>query len=774
MRRVLPLLSCAALAAPLPAQAPSGIYGQEPDAWPQLMARLKAWPSPVVQTFACFYPKSMLGPWLSQDAFVRLRVSGELGFFELDEAGMKAVRAHLGTGPEPRWILVSPKEEILGNGTDAPTPDKFRSLMEATGWRSRWDQRADFLQAHPGSGDAWSDELREQARFVGRQAMLGLQIQAEQKTGDPDRVDLGSFDQDQVPTDPTQDEARWGPMARALHGLMEVDGWTEWGGLGSAALGLRIGGARGSGVLKPEFERLRQEVESALRRSPSSDSLWLAWSTASALGEVGDPQALLASMEPAPGQPWPPLAASDALGDALTAREDWAGLEHLAAQAMARALTPEVMAGQDARDFLIEVLGAWAPLRMRALMRLDRIEDASGLVSEARSLAGRRWPFLSRALRAEAIAVLADYRDPQAKPEGKGAGPALPPALAELLDRSPVPDPPKPTLPPPLNLALVGQPDWAKAFQSLRTSAALDPWEPAEELGWTALDARRATALRARMGWGSEPRWVLLRGEELLESGTTLPEPRALADRLRAHGLPHLEQLDAFLRRHPDHEEARLARLEMLAARMPNQRLEARLLEDARTTLAPFPSNDLVALLGSGAWKPVKELWEPAALKVLPALEARLQSWPEDAEAWLAFVDWSALGPRRESPAALLATLPVWKTRARGGAGPLPDEVGMAVALRLQALGRWEPLAAWGRTFWEGGLRAQAKADARSGRRPGAVLARWGDLEKRLVLPYRQALQELDRVAELRALEEDLREIKGSLPSLPPRGRAKS
>ena len=170
----------------------------------------------------------------------------------------------------------------------------------------------------------------------------------------------------------------------------------------------------------------------------------------------------------------------------------------------------------------------------------------------------------------------------------------------------------------------------------------------------------------------------MLEGERVLDSGTDLLPPLALADRIRAHRKPRMEALEAFLLAHPDHQEAQEARQALLRRRMPNPRLELKLMEEAQRTQRPFRGGP------SGApWAPLKALWEAPALRVLPQVEAHLRHWPESAKAWEAWLDWASVHPRRPSPVALLQSLAVWKSRFQWSPGPLPMTVCNLVCRRL-------------------------------------------------------------------------------------------
>ncbi|HXC18178.1 MAG TPA: hypothetical protein VNV60_12120, partial [Holophagaceae bacterium] len=554
-----------------------------------------------------------------------------------------------------------------------------------------------------------------------------------------------------APLTPEQDQARWESTAKALRGFMGVEGWQIHQRLFLVLSRLDAAIAKASLILKDPFQRMEQGVEAALREHPSDEGLWGLGFSFENLASIIDPEALLASLEPPPHAPWPPEPACGPLVMAFARRDDWAGLEDLAARAFARGMNPAVALYQG-QDFRVRMIRSWGSVRFVALVHLGRKDEAAGFVKELRAQAGSAWQDIA----SDDLARPLEYN--------LGKDDPLVQSLRAAKDDKAPPDPPKLAFPPVPHLALLGHPAWERAWKGLAANSAFDAWEPGEELGWQPLKPKEEQALRVDLG--PEPRWVLLRGEELLASGTELPRPAFLADRLRAEGLPYLEQLDAFIRTHPDHLEAREARMEALRGRMPNERLEATLLGDARATLAPFLQGAEVRLPAD--WKPRKELWAPAARRVLPELEAHLRRWPERKGLWEAWLDWAQVSADPPSPARMMESLAIWKTRTGGGAGPLPDAVLEAVSKHLVEEERWKDLADWCRAFWEGGVRdelARLALPLPGGRRQDRD--RRGEQTQfysRAVLnPYRTALEKLGRIAQLRVFLDD---VKSADPSL--------
>lgn len=735
------------------AQAPAVQASADPVA--TRLAWVKETRDPVVPAFRWLRPKDhrFEGAWELDSDFSRVVMARELIGSDFAAGEQEAWATQLGWAPGPHWLLLSPEGVPLLSGTDLPDAAKVLDAMRGTGWQPRSERRDRFLRDHPNQGDAWAEELYDVARSASHRAVVEHRLRAPDPTKD---TGLEVDDLDKRPTPPVQDQAEWGPVAEALRGVMRVDGWQDQPNHFLMLIALQVGGAKASAILKGPLGRFQQGMADALRAHPSDSRLWEAWGTTDYLVGGSDPGSVLEDLTAPPHSPWPPIAAASYLDYSYSQRKDWIGLEALANRAYVQALSPEVRDFQGAR-FPFAVAVSWGLARLHALAEQGREAEALAFIQELRAQVGSRWPEWSSQSLAPSLAYYL----------GK-EGAIVQAIQASSKEKAP-PDPAKPAPRPPLHLALSGHPAWERDWMGYAARSAFDGWGR-DELDWSPLKAPEEQALRARMGWGAEPRWVLARGEEVLASGTTLPTPSFLADRLRAEGAPYLEQLDAFIRVHPDHLEARESRMKALRARMPQERLEATLLEDARTTRQAFhPGTGVKA-----DWTPRKELWAPAAARELRDLEDRIRRWPERASLWEAWMDWAQVSAAPPSPARLMAGLAIWKTRLDAGAGPLPSEVLRIVSKHLREEGRWADLADWCQACWEGGVRewlshTQPSAAQDKGRNASEIYATV------VVIPYRIALEKLDRVAQLRAFDEDLRDINPMLAkrvtasSTPPR-----
>ena len=731
-----------------PALAAQAVF--QGDAAEARMAAVAAARDPAVPAFLWIHPKGLLfrGPWELDADYSRVVVARELTSAEFEDGEEQAWGLRLGWEPGPHWLLLSPTGEPLLSGTSQPDPAKWLDAMRGTGWRPRFELRDAFLREHPDNGNAWGEALYEAARYASHRAVVEHRLNAPDPAKDPG---LNLDDIDNRPTPPDQDQAQWGPAVLALRGLMGVEGWTEQPHLLLPLISLRVGGVKNSQIMREPLRRLRQGLETALRRRPKNILLWSAWEACWDLSPEVDPRALVQSLDGAPREPWPPLSSSGPLGEAFVSNQDWVGLESLASRAFDDAMNRDLLPYQG-KDYPYQVVANWGFWRLLALEKQGRTTEARELVKAFRSTLGSRWPEYASGGLGPSLAFYLGKEGPLVQ------------SLKDAKHEKAPPDPPKPVFPPPLRLALMGHPVWEREWNRYASLAAFDSWEPGEELGWQALKPQEEKALCAHLGWGPQPRWMLLRGEEVLASGGTLPTPTYLADRVRAEGEPYLDQLGAFIRQHPDQLEAREARMGALRSRMPNERLEGTLLEDALVTLEPFHPGEGSILPMVGDWKPRRELWAPAARRALPDLESRLQRWPERRELWEAWLDWAQVSDRPASPARLMENLAIWKSRSAGGAGPLPDGILALVSKRLADEGRWQDLADWCQAFWDGGVREELRRLTRSipiGARAtrehrGEAINRF---LKSLVNPYRIALEKLGRTAQLNAFLQEVGEM---------------
>jgi hypothetical protein len=655
--------------------------------------------------------------WL-QDAWIRRLVgTQEFRIEGLSKPVAKDLSAVKGWKQEARWLLLGPEATQQKEGPGRPTGEQLLNDLRAMGFAPRWERRAAFLKEHPDHGPARLEEAEESLtwglnRLGAVAARSGITVLASAlRAPTPDATALVLVD------------SAFKEGEAALRRYQELPLWWDRG-LGSSRRILRLFSGRMPAGLEEVAEALRDRALEELKREPSDDELWTLWGELVAVTRQ-DPRPALAGVVPAPGQAWPPDDLVTTLFNAFAERADWAGaleaMDALAGAATREPVDEEEWRGARTGLALVEVQ------RARILAKQERWEDSAAAVARARDLAGRRWRGFLPALVRRGI--------PEATQERASL-------FAASLDNDPPADPP----PPPVGkLRVLCLGPWDPAWAALAQAPEFAPWSPAElVVERAAPDLERA--LRERHHWVG-PRWVLLRGENLLASGAATPLPRELAHRMEAEAPSKLQRLDNFLQHHPDHRSARRLRLNLLNGRMPNKHLESLLAEDARLLRARLKPME--------GWIPDPGLWQWAAQKALPELEQDLERWPDRPDLWRAWLSWSRLHPRTPSPLALARRLPVWGSEATWSAR-LPAEVHKAVAEEFRAQGRFEDMRQWFQDAWDGVDKRMLRRFPAAG--PPWIQEQRKTLREGILEPLRESLVALRRDAELLALD---REVSG-------------
>ncbi len=610
--------------------------------------------------------------WSRTDPELRLIWNEELRVDAPSEAQMQALWGKEGWNlEEPRVVLVGAEDRVIASWGGEPRPEAVLSALKGSGWVSRLTRLEDFLREQPDQGQA-------------RLAQIQL-LATRARRLDPD-------------PDATLSAANLAALEGALERLRDLPDWPRHapGPLWSALLRDLLN--RTTAPLAPDLRRrLREDVEGALLRDPAQGPLWSLWGLFAS--QPGEAEALIARLPKLPGQPLLPPGAVQPLVEFHLRSGAAAALETLATRTIPETTTWS----SDA---------AWRSARVAALFGQRRKEEAfRTLQSDQEALPDVG--FMGRVMALFPLLQPAGGEDPYLTPEDRtrlfttiqeGRQLAQAKAKAKRMDEA--------EEAPVLRLELAGTPDWSAAWGSLTTHPAFDDWGPSE-LAFGRLEAKAWNDLRERQGWGPEPRWLLRKGDDIFASGTEAPTAAALADAARRQGEPRLAQLRRALKEHPDLLTARKLRLQLLRERMPHPRLEAQLLEDAQKVAEPFLEE---------AFQPLPELWAGPARRKAAELEGALRRWPQDTPTWLAWLDWTRVSGQGDA-AALLLRLPLPPLEP-GEEGPLPTQVGSAVAERLQAQGRVKELAAFGRPFWESlkprlATAAQTAERNRRGAQPG-------------------------------------------------------
>lgn len=689
--------------------------------------------------------------WMADDTIRRLQASQEFRVVQLPAATARDLWAERGWNTDAKWILLDPPAEKLKELNGRPNGDQLMAELKGLGFRPRWERRDAFLREHPDHGEAWAEaaqqnltlvftryqQYQKEGRIVRAEASQTQGVAGGQGFGNFfGRSGAMTFATGSDPSGATLADEAYADAAEALGHVLEVPGWPQAPGLFMGAMAFQGMGAGQSPKMRTLAARMAGQLMDELARNPHDQALWVQFGGVAKAAGLSPMDAFRKAV-PVPGQPWPPMPLVNAVLQEFEGREDWEGalafLREFEALAADPALSREGWRTQTGLRAELEVQKA------RCLARLGRWNEVGPAIQEVQRWAGARWEGeFTRRLR---FAI----------PELRGSQQE---AFKALMDADALPDLPAPAAPPPLRLALVGTPVWKDSWDRLKKSAALQPWSAAE-LVWDDLAGPAAEALRQKQGWSKEPpRYVLLRGDEVLQSGVGCPYPEDLAAKLTAVAPSLYQRLGEIIRRNPEHQAARRARAALALDRMPNGHLEPTLAEDARLgKLAPE--------IRTKAWTPSPELWQWAALKVLPEAERELQAWPTRTSAWRLWMAWARFHPSSPSPLTFARTLPVWGSESRW-ASRLPKEVHGTVAEELRTAGRFEEMRAWFQEAWDGLDKRPLPSFRAFGSFRNTILQQRREQGESIAAPLKEALTVLRRNAEVRQVDEALREMLGS------------
>ena len=664
----------------------------------------------------------------------------ELALLPLEKGIGREALIHIHHGPG--WALFDPAGIRIGEGSGLPTPDKVQELMEGAGWKSLQEGLKAHLRLHPEDGQAWL----ELAHNFTRCAMHA------KSAGTLSHAMLARL----------RDE-----LQPCLQKLVEIPGsGSTWQEPRPQPFSIMLLFLRFTGLdLDPELRDSARQLRAALPKLIAQDPEILApWQ---ALDWVGNPEEedlgrafqrnLIASLDGIPGRPWPPFFLSD---NVL-----FSNFDHLdeafqiAATAIATSQAPRVVI-KLGRAHVIEALATWGTTQLNCLLYGRSMDEISALLGSLRMQAGKGWPQVSVRL-AKRLDMRLQFEEERKIPaEKRWFTPQRLAAIRRALQEPPLADPPAPERTT-LRLALLEGASDRLAWGKLQIHPAFVPWGPTE-LSWQPLRKVEATRLEERHGWISGQRWLVLKNDQVLASGPGLPSASALETALRGQGTPELEELDAFIQAHPERQDARRARLELLRPRLPNPLLEDRFLEDLEAVGAPP---------GPLPFKPDPARWTPVARRVCLRISEQIRRWPFSSSIWASYAGWSALDPRIQRPAALLSALETWpRQRALRLPGPLPCATSKAVIGVLRSQGRYSDLDAWMQTLWENGLKtwmaqwvalplleenAMGSALDRTALEVTPLLAAWGE-----------ALAKQGQNARLTSLRAELENLRPGLASM--------
>jgi hypothetical protein len=122
---------------------------------------------------------------------------------------------------------------------------------------------------------------------------------------------------------------------------------------------------------------------------------------------------------------------------------------------------------------------------------------------------------------------------------------------------------------------------------------------------------------------------------------------------------------------------------------------------------------------------------------------------------------WARFHPSSPSPLSFARTLPVWGSGSRW-ASRLPKEVHETVAEELRGAGRFEEMRAWFQEAWDGLDKRPLPAFRAFGNFRATILQQRRDQGESIAMPLKEALTVLRRNAEVKQVEDTLREMLGS------------
>jgi len=628
----------------------------------------------------------------SDDQIIRLTVGSDLSVEGMDGLLLDRVRMARDWGPGAHWILLDSEGKVLDEGCVPPPGAALRNHLGAMGRTSAWENLERFLEQHPDHGEALQQRMALAIRMARlRLSALRAQGLAEGVQISSDPHWLAIIQAKAKAKDPAAAAGLAREVGETLRKLNQIpDAWRgNWLWL---AAWLDTQGPVDPDSFRSELGRFQEGVFETWRRNPHAGgafrldegeegpSLTEIWMACENLRDARPRYLDAFGLTPAPGRVWP---SADLVRTS-------------AVRALIRGQAEDILALLDGLDE--EPRGGIWEERMTfrqmtcfwqtvALAQLGRWPEALSALQELRRWAGTLWPNMARTMKSMSGASRSDGQIVS----GRSGG--APQSFLDLLAQ-PAPEPPAAPAPKPLRFLVRGHPSWAERWKDIRQAAPLADWGPDELKDEAPTDADAAYLQRLGLPDG----WAVFRGTaELVARGDGPPNPRTLALQLAAVAPAHLQALDAFIRQHPDHLDARRDRFALLRPRMPRAEYEDRLAEDA--ALAGMSLD-----FGPEApWIRHPEGWRSRARRALPDLEAALHRWPGNASLWRQWVGWSAFLPVRPSVLALAESLAIFGRRAEWKA-KLPPAVHKAIAGEFLRNRRFDEMADWFLEAWKGVL----------------------------------------------------------------------
>jgi len=621
------------------------------------------------------------------DETIRLRVCDDIGWQTLSEAEWTRLMATRGT-PSSRWVALDPKGQVIAEGSILVRGKALADLLRNQGQTPAWEKLDRFLSENPESGDALSQRLSWSLRFAqNRFLALVDQGRAERLTPPGALLPLGRF------RNADDAEVAYREASETLERLARLpDGW-RFQDRYLLGLVLQIFDGAASGRLRAALGLMADITLEAWQRNPRSGGLnafkngleldglgtfWFACASA-AQGKTPLPPRLTA----APDQAWTPEDLVLFASSCLRTNGQWDALLAFVDALPTPDLAQIKLAG--ARKAAQQYIELCQLTRMNALGRLGRWGEATEILQEVRLKSGAGWPEIASALERDLMPLEdgTESPSPQPTPPQSFLDVLKWPAIQPTPGTPVMPDSPEPK---PLRIVVWGQ---APAIAQIE-APELAAWGPSEA-AWSVA-GKSDIAVFKRIGF-APPCWAVFRDENTVLNGALgAPDPAKVAAALALNGLSRLQRLDAFIQQHPDHEDARRDRWDLLRARKPNPALEARLIEDAVHAGIPldFPPDD--------PWVQQAAPWRQAAKRFRPEVESALRRWPRDPLLWRIWISWRPFMAEDKSilpsTLAFAESLPVFGSMDQWRAS-LPKHVHEAIAKECLESRHLQPMLEW-------------------------------------------------------------------------------
>lgn len=542
-----------------------------------------------------------------------------------------------------QWVLLDSASKAKASGAGLPGVAGLEGTLRNELGTLPWDGLEAVLRAEPRHGEArlalaeWALAWAAPASFRSIETRLTWQSQVS------------------INAHAAADEA--------LGKLLAVPDWPSQVALNEAGAGGRLGRLLRRGAEPPRLEAMSEQVLEALRGDPANGRLQGNLAFFLDCLEADQAERLLGeseSVEPLPGQVWPPLPIIHA-GVALLRRQNrWPEIRQRMA-AWSKPADPLFLtsAGWGRHVLREATLKAYDLQAESWLEGWDRLPDA---LDTLRGRAGGDYLELARLLLAKANLPREDTEFMK--------------TIAGLVARQALSAPPMPSPTPPWRIRVRSPAELARLREAFDTRMVLVPWLPSERLLEPAPHLEEPIAL--------------FLNKEVQEAEPGLLVPESLADQLRTHRAGRLFMAWERASREPDSPGPRDQRIALSLERMPVRALESMLAQDLSK------AGRSVDLLD---WGVDENLWFVQSRQAMPECEERLRHWPLDNSRWAALAFWTSFLPNHPGPLALARELPSWQAGLSLQLC-LTAQVHGQLAEEFQRRRAWRQMRAWFEAAW--------------------------------------------------------------------------